>query len=152
VLNVIHMHRFTIMYDADFVRARRNPSHIARNNSCSLPIFSKTTLSDSKTPFAKISVVPYSSHICEYQHRLSGRIDINAQLGWLRVDVGPVISEAILAYKNIDSWLKPEKAQFDLNFFVFSPKIHKEPKGVVLIISPFNYPLWCLAPIVSVFL
>ena len=68
----------------------------------------------------------------------------------LRLDVAPVITETLFAYNNIDSWVKPEKAKFDINVFPLSPKIHKEPKGVALIISPFNYPLWCLGPIVSI--
>jgi len=66
-----------------------------------------------------------------------------------RSDIGPIIDEALHAYKKLDQWIKPEKAPFDANLFVFSPKVHKQPKGVVLIISPFNYPLWCSAPIVS---
>jgi len=63
------------------------------------------------------------------------------------MDISAIIGDAIYAYKNIDKWVKPEKAPFDLNYFAFSPTIYKEPKGVVLIISPFNYPIWCLGPI-----
>ncbi|GJJ14523.1 hypothetical protein Clacol_008787 [Clathrus columnatus] len=62
-------------------------------------------------------------------------------------DTNAIVNEAILAYNKIDSWVKPEKAPFDLDFFVLSPKIYNEPKGPVLIIGPFNYPLWCIAPI-----
>lgn len=62
-------------------------------------------------------------------------------------DTSAIISEALLAYNKLDSWVKPSKAPFDFDFFAFSPKIYKEPKGPVLIISPFNYPLWCMAPI-----
>ncbi|KAF8519640.1 NAD-aldehyde dehydrogenase [Hysterangium stoloniferum] len=63
------------------------------------------------------------------------------------LDLSGIIGDALYAYKNIDSWVKPDKAPFDINWFPFSPKINKEPKGTVLIISPFNYPLWCMGPI-----
>ncbi|KAF8472175.1 aldehyde dehydrogenase [Gautieria morchelliformis] len=62
-------------------------------------------------------------------------------------DISAMITEALHSYKNVDAWVKPDKAPFDSTFFAFSPKVHKEPKGVALIISPFNYPLWCLTPI-----
>lgn len=71
--------------------------------------------------------------------------------GCFRFDISCIISDALYAYKNTDAWVKSEKAAFDFNSFPFSPKIHKQAKGVVLIISPFNYPLWCLGPIVSTY-
>jgi acyl-CoA reductase-like NAD-dependent aldehyde dehydrogenase len=52
------------------------------------------------------------------------------------------------AYKNIDSWTKPEKVPFNINWFALSPKVYKEAKGTVLLITPFNFPLYCLAPLV----
>ncbi|KAF8579074.1 aldehyde dehydrogenase [Ramaria rubella] len=62
-------------------------------------------------------------------------------------DVFGIIGEALYAYKNIDSWVKPEKPPFDVQWFAFSPTLYKEPKGVALIISPFNYPVGSFAPI-----
>ncbi|KIJ27614.1 hypothetical protein M422DRAFT_190818 [Sphaerobolus stellatus SS14] len=64
-------------------------------------------------------------------------------------DIGPVIKEALLAHDKIESWVKPERGPFDPNFFIFSPQFHKQPKGVVLVISPFNYPLYCSGAIVG---
>jgi aldehyde dehydrogenase (NAD+)/aldehyde dehydrogenase (NAD(P)+) len=63
------------------------------------------------------------------------------------MDISAIITHALFAYKNIDAWVKTEKPPFNLTLAPFSPKIYKEPKGVVLIISPFNYPIWCLGPI-----
>jgi len=54
-----------------------------------------------------------------------------------------------MAYSKLDSWIKPEKGPFDSRFFLFSPKIVKQPKGVALIISPFNYPVFCSISIVN---
>ncbi|KAF8585282.1 aldehyde dehydrogenase [Ramaria rubella] len=62
-------------------------------------------------------------------------------------DLSVIINECVYAYKNIDSWTKPDKVAFNMNWFAFSPKVLKEPKGTVLIISPFNFPLYCLAPL-----
>ncbi|KAF8581488.1 aldehyde dehydrogenase [Ramaria rubella] len=63
------------------------------------------------------------------------------------LDVSAIIGEALFVYKNVDKWVKPEKAPFDVTWFPFSPTIRKAPKGTVLIVTPFNYPLWCLTPI-----
>jgi acyl-CoA reductase-like NAD-dependent aldehyde dehydrogenase len=60
------------------------------------------------------------------------------------------ISEAMVAYNNVDKWAKTERAPFSRDYFVMNPKIRKEAKGVVLIIGPFNYPLWSvLRPLIG---
>lgn len=38
--------------------------------------------------------------------------------------------------------MKPTKPSFSLNFQAMRRIIYKQPKGVVLVVSPFNYPLW----------
>jgi len=54
-------------------------------------------------------------------------------------------------YDNIEKWAATEKAPFSLLWFAMSPATRKEPKGVVLLISPFNYPVYLmLCPVVSV--
>ena len=59
------------------------------------------------------------------------------------------IAEAVNFYHNVAKWSKPERAPWSFNFFTMTPTIRKEPKGVVLIISPFNYPMWLsLCPLV----
>lgn len=53
-------------------------------------------------------------------------------------------------YYGVDKWSKTEKAEFAIDFFAMKPVIRKEAKGTVLIISPFNFPLWLsLPPVVS---
>lgn len=54
------------------------------------------------------------------------------------------MSEVKYAYDMVSKWSKTEAAPFSMNWYAMKPQIRKEPKGVVLIISPFNYPLWCL--------
>jgi aldehyde dehydrogenase (NAD+) len=51
-----------------------------------------------------------------------------------------VTKEIDYALKHINSWTKPKKAAVPLEFFPYSAKIYPEPLGVVLIISPWNYP------------
>ncbi|KAI9465739.1 NAD-aldehyde dehydrogenase [Lactarius psammicola] len=66
------------------------------------------------------------------------------------LEIGSTVGEAVDAYHNIAKWSKPERAPWSLNWFAMKPTIRKEPKGVVLIISPFNYPMWLLlGPLVA---
>ncbi|TFK38204.1 aldehyde dehydrogenase [Crucibulum laeve] len=58
------------------------------------------------------------------------------------VEINPSLTEIKTAYTGVDKWAKPEKPAFSLNFAAMRPVIYKEAKGVVLIISPFNYPMW----------
>ncbi|KAJ6502092.1 NAD-aldehyde dehydrogenase [Mycena sanguinolenta] len=63
------------------------------------------------------------------------------------LEIGASLSEILDAYKNVESWVKPEKPALSLTWMFMRPTVLKEPKGVVLIISPFNYPLWlCVSP------
>ena len=59
----------------------------------------------------------------------------------LFVELGAVTNEILIAYKKVEGWAKPEGVPFDLNTFAMRAKTLKEPKGTVLIIGPFNYPL-----------
>jgi aldehyde dehydrogenase (NAD+) len=62
----------------------------------------------------------------------------------------PVIHEIKHAKKKIFRWTKPVKAKRSLIFFATKGYIRYEPKGAVLIISPWNFPLnLTLAPLVS---
>ena len=58
------------------------------------------------------------------------------------MEINSALGEIKTAYSSVENWAKPEKPPFSLNFAAMRPVIYKEAKGVVLIISPFNYPLW----------
>jgi len=60
------------------------------------------------------------------------------------LEIGGTLTEAMEAYHNVAKWSKPERAPWSLNWFAMKPTICKVPKGVVLIISPFNYPVFLL--------
>ncbi|KAI9067689.1 NAD-aldehyde dehydrogenase [Trametes sanguinea] len=91
-----------------------------------------------------------------------------AQIGWLlrdnedrwrealRADLGrhpqendllefvSIYTEVTMAYKEIEKWTKAHSIGFSLNWFPMHPKYKAEPKGVALIIAPFNFPLFLL--------
>ena len=70
-----------------------------------------------------------------------------------RTDVSAMLSEVNFAYKNIKTWTKASgPTNWTLDWAPFSPTVRKQPAGVVLIITPFNFPLWTLAPLVSCFI
>lgn len=58
------------------------------------------------------------------------------------------------AIKNVDRWMKPEKRRVDtpLNLFGAKARVEYQPKGVVGIISPWNFPVQLtFAPISGAF-
>ena len=50
------------------------------------------------------------------------------------------ISEVTYAIKHLKSWVKSRKIPISLEQFPASARVFPEPKGVVLIIGPWNYP------------
>ncbi len=62
--------------------------------------------------------------------------------------MGPAIKDVRLAYDSVGSWARPQRA-FSMRYFLMGPQLTAEPKGVVLIISPFNLPIFLtLSPLV----
>ena len=55
-------------------------------------------------------------------------------------EIGLVIKEIDLFLKNIKGWAKTEKVKTSFMHFWSRSYIYKEPYGVVLIFSPWNYP------------
>ncbi|WP_299222849.1 aldehyde dehydrogenase family protein [uncultured Psychroserpens sp.] len=61
-----------------------------------------------------------------------------------------VVKEIKYAISNLKSWLKPQHVDTPLTLLGTSSYIKSEPKGVCLIISPWNYPLTLtFGPLVS---
>lgn len=61
-----------------------------------------------------------------------------------------VYAEIDFVIKNLSSWLKPRRVRAALSSFFSKNRIFYEPKGVTLIIAPWNYPFQLLiAPLVS---
>ncbi len=61
-----------------------------------------------------------------------------------------VQSEIKHAVKHLKSWMKPRKAAKSLTFLNTASAIHFVPRGVVLIIAPWNFPfMLTLGPLIS---
>lgn len=55
-------------------------------------------------------------------------------------ELGIVLEELNLMIKKVKKWSKPEKRKTSLMHYKTSSKLYKEPYGIVLNISPWNYP------------
>ena len=55
-------------------------------------------------------------------------------------EIMPVISEIKDAVSHLKSWMRPVRVGTPLTLFPSSSQIIYEPKGLILIISPWNYP------------
>lgn len=57
------------------------------------------------------------------------------------LELSTTLTEIDYFLDNIDDWAKPEKVSKTMLNMLDQPMIVKDPKGVVLIISPWNYPV-----------
>ncbi len=65
-------------------------------------------------------------------------------------EIVPVVSELRHAISNINKWTKPQKNSRTLVHYNSKVRVIYQPKGVVLIISPWNYPFsLCIGPLIS---
>ena len=61
-----------------------------------------------------------------------------------------VVAELNAAIKHLGRWMRPLKVRTPLVLFGTRSEIHYEPKGVVLIFSPWNYPFQlALSPLIA---
>ena len=62
----------------------------------------------------------------------------------------PILAELRDAIRHLGGWMRPRRVRTPLAFFGSTAAVQPEPKGVVLVISPWNYPLYLtLGPLVS---
>ncbi len=65
-------------------------------------------------------------------------------------EIYPVVSEARHAIRHLRSWMKPKRVSTRLALLGSKSTVVHEPKGVVLIIAPWNFPFnLTLGPLVS---
>jgi len=81
----------------------------------------------------------------------SGRADLGRpEVETLLSEVGSVVGEARHALKSLKRWMKPRKVGTPLMLFGTRGEVRVEPKGVTLILAPWNVPVnGLLAPLVS---
>lgn len=65
-------------------------------------------------------------------------------------EIFPIIAEVNHTIKHLRSWMKPQGVKTPFVLLGTSSKIHYEAKGVVLILSPWNYPFQLLmSPLIA---
>ncbi len=65
-------------------------------------------------------------------------------------EIYPVVSEIRQTLDKLDEWASPQKVDAPITYLGTRSKIIYEPKGVCLIIAPWNYPFsLCFGPLVS---
>ena len=68
----------------------------------------------------------------------------------LLAEIYGVKAEASFAIKNINSWMKTKRVASPLAISFSKSWVKPEPKGNILIISPWNYPIMlCLNPLIA---
>ena len=66
-------------------------------------------------------------------------------------EIAMVYAELDEALKNVRSWSRPQRARGTIGTFPAKNYIFSEPYGIVLIISPWNYPFnLAIAPLIAV--
>ncbi len=66
-------------------------------------------------------------------------------------EIGLVLNEISVHIRHLSSWSKPRKAYTPIFLFPGKSLVYPEPHGIVLVISPWNYPfMLALSPLVSV--
>ncbi len=65
-------------------------------------------------------------------------------------EIYPVLTELRHAIDHVSEWVRPLPVETPISFIGSTAKVIYEPKGVTLIISPWNYPFnLCLIPLIS---
>lgn len=62
----------------------------------------------------------------------------------------PVLTEIRHTLSNLDQWVKPQKIDAPITYLGTRSEVQYEPKGVCLIIAPWNFPFnLCFGPLIS---
>lgn len=65
-------------------------------------------------------------------------------------EVVPILTEIKEAIAHLGAWMRPHKVGTPMSLFGTRSYVHYEPKGVVLIIGPWNYPFQLvIAPLIA---
>ena len=66
------------------------------------------------------------------------------------LEIQPVLAEIDMAVASLEGWMRPKPVATPLLLFRARSEVRAEPKGLVLIMGPWNYPLLLLlSPLVS---
>jgi aldehyde dehydrogenase (NAD+) len=95
----------------------------------------------------------FSQFILANKKRIEEAVYADFKKPKLEVDLSeiyPVLSEIRHAIENLEEWAKPKKIDAPITYLGTRSSIVYEPKGVCLIIAPWNYPFsLCFGPLIS---
>ena len=87
------------------------------------------------------------------RERIKKSVHADFQKPLLEVDtteIYPILTELRHTLKHIEEWARPKKVDATLSYIGTRSEIRYEPKGVCLIIAPWNFPFnLCVGPLVS---
>jgi coniferyl-aldehyde dehydrogenase len=87
----------------------------------------------------KAMVLKYEDEICD---AINADFSSRSKDETLIAEIMSVVSGINYCMKNLKKWMKPEKRHVNLLFQPASAKVVYQPKGVVGIVVPWNYPIF----------
>ncbi len=91
--------------------------------------------------------------ICVHREMIKAAVHADFRKPLLEVDTSeiyPVLTELRHALRNLEAWARPKKIDATLAYVGTRSEVRYEPKGVCLIIAPWNFPFnLCIGPLVS---
>ncbi|KAG8992630.1 hypothetical protein FRB94_011416 [Tulasnella sp. JGI-2019a] len=107
-----------------------------------------------KVQYRKAQLIHLAYLFKDHEHEFVGAL--KADLGRHKFEtsglsIQNIMGECVHAWENIESWAKPESdSMYNYKSWLAQPTTYKDPKGIGLIIGPFNYPLLCtISPLVG---
>jgi coniferyl-aldehyde dehydrogenase len=82
-----------------------------------------------------------SAAIGDFQDAIARDYGWRSREETLMAEIVPALTTVRDALKNVAGWMRPERRGVSILFWPGSNRVVWQPKGVVLIISPWNYPL-----------
>jgi len=101
----------------------------------------------------KKRIKAFGKHILTKREQIGKAVHADLKKPFAEIDLSevyPVVAEIRNVLKNLDDWAQPESIDAPLTYFGTHAEIIFEPKGVCLIIAPWNFPFnLCLGPLIS---
>jgi acyl-CoA reductase-like NAD-dependent aldehyde dehydrogenase len=89
----------------------------------------------------------HNDDLLEALHKDSSKLAMESQA----FDISPVKGDILHMLAKLDEWLAPEVVDVPSPYENWQPTIYKQPKGTVVVISPWNYPVvLTLLPLIGV--
>ena len=101
----------------------------------------------------KKRLVEFESFILKNKHKVSDAVFKDFKKPQAESDISevyPVLTEIRHTLAHLSDWAKPQKIDAPLTYLGTRSEVRYEPKGVCLIIAPWNFPFnLCIGPLIS---